>query len=69
MKSYPDSHEIEYLCNLLGFEENVIRVSRFFILNLEVNLKFILFSFRFGSKTKEQETRTEINIIFIFFCL
>lgn len=27
VKSYPDSNEIEYLCNLLGFEENVIRVS------------------------------------------
>lgn len=27
MKSYPDSSEIEYLCTLLGFEENVIRVS------------------------------------------
>jgi hypothetical protein len=27
MKSYPDSHEVEYLCHLLGFEENVIRVS------------------------------------------
>ncbi|RMZ93425.1 Homeobox ANF [Brachionus plicatilis] len=26
MKSYPDSNEIEYLCNLLGFEENVIRI-------------------------------------------
>lgn len=30
MKSYPDSNEIEYLCNLLRFEENVIRVSYFF---------------------------------------
>jgi hypothetical protein len=27
MKSYPDAHEVEYLCHLLGFEENVIRVS------------------------------------------
>ncbi|CAF0767376.1 unnamed protein product [Brachionus calyciflorus] len=26
MKCYPDSNEIEYLCNLLGFEENVIRI-------------------------------------------
>jgi hypothetical protein len=29
MKSYPDSNEVEYLCHLLGFEENVIRVSSF----------------------------------------
>ena len=27
MKSYPDSNEVEYLCHILGFEENVIRVS------------------------------------------
>lgn len=27
MKPYPDSNEIEYLCQLLGFEENVIRVN------------------------------------------
>ena len=26
MKSYPDADEVEYLCHLLGFEENVIRV-------------------------------------------
>jgi hypothetical protein len=27
IKSYPDAHEVEYLCHLLGFEENVIIVS------------------------------------------
>ena len=27
MKCYPDAGEVEYLCHLLGFEENVIRVS------------------------------------------
>lgn len=26
LKGYPDSNEIEYLCNILGFEENVIRI-------------------------------------------
>jgi len=26
LKCYPDSNEVEYLCHLLGFEENVIRV-------------------------------------------
>lgn len=31
LKCYPDANEVEYLCNVLGFEENVIRVS--FILN------------------------------------
>ena len=30
LKSYPDSNEVEYLCHVLGFEENVIRVSIFF---------------------------------------
>lgn len=27
LKCYPDANEVEYLCNVLGFEENVIRVS------------------------------------------
>ena len=27
IKCYPDANEVEYLCNVLGFEENVIRVS------------------------------------------
>ena len=27
VKTYPDANEIEYLCKVLGFEENVIRVS------------------------------------------
>ena len=26
MKTYPDANEVEYLCHILGFEENVIRV-------------------------------------------
>jgi hypothetical protein len=26
MKCYPDANEVEYLCHLLGFEENVIRI-------------------------------------------
>jgi len=26
LKGYPDSNEVEYLCNILGFEENVIRI-------------------------------------------
>ena len=35
LKSYPDSNEVEYLCHVLGFEENVIRVSTFFFILLE----------------------------------
>ena len=27
INKYPDSNEVEYLCKILGFEENVIRVS------------------------------------------
>ncbi len=32
VKCYPDSAEVEYLCSVLGFEENVIRVSCFFLI-------------------------------------
>jgi hypothetical protein len=32
LKSYPYSNEVEYLCHVLGFEENVIRVSILFII-------------------------------------
>ena len=31
LKCYPDSNEVEYLCNILGFEENVIRVINNFL--------------------------------------
>lgn len=34
MRPYPDANEVEYLCQLLGFEENVIRVT--FILSLSI---------------------------------
>lgn len=44
MKSYPDAHEVEYLCHLLGFEENVIRVS--FKLYFLIKILILIFIFK-----------------------
>jgi len=41
VKCYPDSAEVEYLCSVLGFEENVIRVSIYF--NIYIWLRLITF--------------------------
>ena len=63
MKSYPDANEIEYMCHLLGFEENVIRVRNLKLFFMEASIKYKLFYFqnRFGFRIKDHDKRDEIT--------